>query len=298
MPKGFFSQSACVLLSQPTSLAEVAPLLTAFQVVKQVDTSEQPHMGGPGFIVGYRPNANGYVNVDVRSGKWPDHMGDPKSEAMLFAAWSMGHYGPFTFPGGLGRALQQLWAWPEGKDVGERHQAFVQIRSSYVFGGDKDAKVLPPDYEPLPELHFITQIALALLKHPAALAYFNPNGEVLRSERLIRESLDDHARHDIPPFELWSNIRLLNPNNGWMIMDTVGMGQFDLPDLEACYPANAYPSGDIDYFLRNCSLYLLKEGDVIKHRDTMNGPGGINWQAFRASKELSAPPRQLIRWFP
>ena len=298
MPKGFFSQSACILLSRPLDLNEIAGLLTGFQIVKQVEPSAEPHMGGPGLIVAYRPEVNGYVNVDVRTGKWPDHMGDPKSDVMLFGAWSMGHYGPFTFPGGLSRATQQLWAWPEGKNVVEKHEAFVQVRASYIFGADKDAKVLPADYDALKELYFLMQLSLALLKHSAALAYFNPSGEVLRNQKLIVESLDYHQKNDIPPFELWCNVRLLNPNNGWMIMDTVGMGQFDLPDLEACYPANKYQSQDVDYFLRNCSLYLLKNGEVIKHRDTMNGPGGINWQAFHAQKELSAPPRRLIRWFP
>jgi len=115
---------------------------------------------------------------------------------------------------------------------------------------------------------------------------------------MLRKSLEYHKQHAIPPFDIWTNIRVLNTNNGWMIMDTVGMEQLDRPDLEACFPAKKYELSDISYFLRNCCLYLLKSGEVIKHKDTMNGPGGINWQAYHADKELSAPPRKLIRWFP
>ena len=136
------------------------------------------------------------------------------------------------------------------------------------------------------------------MKHPAALAYFNPNGEVLADEKLLRKSLEYHEQHELPPFDIWANVRVLNPNKGWMIMDTVGMEQMDRPDFEACFPSKAYDLGEVSYFLRNSSLYLLKNGEIIKDKDTMNGPGGINWQAHHVEKELSAPPRRLIRWFP
>jgi hypothetical protein len=63
-------------------------------------------------------------------------------------------------------------------------------------------------------------------------------------------------------------------------------------------PSKAYDTGEVSHFLRNCCLYPLSNGEVIKHRDTMNGPGGKNWQAHHVKKELSAPPRRLIRWFP
>ncbi len=157
---------------------------------------------------------------------------------------------------------------------------------------------MPADYDALPEIRFVTRIALALLKHPDALAYFNPNGEILADEKLMRKSLEYHEQHQLPPFDIWINVRVLNPNNGWIIMDTVGMGQLDRPDLEACFPSKAYDLGEVSYFLRNCSLYLLNKGEVVKHKDTMNGPGDINWQAHHVDKELSAPPRRLIRWFP
>ncbi len=298
MAKGFFTQSACVLLSETTSLDAIKPFLSEFQIAKRVDRVIDPTLGGPALIVAFRPEVNGYVNVDLRHTKWPDHMGDPKTEPMLFAAWSMGHYGPLTFPGGLRRAREQLWAWPDGKEVADRHTSFIHISTSYIFGTPKDAPVRPADYDPLPELHFVTRIALALLEHPDALAYFNPNGEILADERLLQKSLEYHGQHQLPPFDIWVNVRVLNPNNGWMIMDTVGMGQLDRPDLEACFPAKAYDLGEVSYFLRNCSLYLLNKGEIVRHKDTMDGPGGRNWQAHHVDKELSAPPRRVIRWLP
>lgn len=298
MPRGFFTQSACVLLSKPTTLDALTPLLSEFQIAKRIDQFKEMHLGGPSLIVAHRPEVNGYVSVDLREGKWPDHMGDSKTEATLFMAWGMGNYGPFTFPGGLQRAQQQLWAWPAGKEIVPQHNAAIHIRASYVFGGGKDAPILPSDYDALAEMHFITRLAVALLKHPDALAYFNPNGEILADEKTLLKSLEYHAQQKLPPFDIWVNVRVLNPNNGWMIMDTVGMEQLDRPDLEACFPAKKYDLGQISYFLRNCCLYLLNNGEVIKDKDTMNGPGGINWQAHYVKKELSPPPRRLVRWFP
>src|SRR5687768_14157605 len=104
---------------------------------------------------------------------------------------------------------------------------------------------MPADYDPLPEIHFITKIGLALLKHPDALAYFNPNGEILADEKRLRQSLEYHEQNQLPPIDIWANIRLLNPNNGWMIMDTVGMEQLDRPDFEACFPSKAYDLGEV-----------------------------------------------------
>ena len=116
MPKGFYTQSACVLLAKPTTLDAITPLLSEFRIVKRMDDYKETHFGGPSLVVDYRPEVNGLVSVDIREGQWPDGMGDPKSDPMLFGAWTMGQYGPFTFPGGLQRAQQQLWAWPEGKE--------------------------------------------------------------------------------------------------------------------------------------------------------------------------------------
>lgn len=298
MPKGLFTQSACVLLSQATSLDAIAPLLSEFQIVKRVDQTENENQSGPRLILAFRPEVNGYMTVDVRNRTWPDHMGDSKTDPMLFGAWAMGFWGPHAFPGNFQRAQEQLWEWREGKEVAGRHAALIHINTSYVFGLAKEAPIFPADYDPLAEIRFVTRIVLALLKHPDALAYFNANGEILADEKLLRKSMAYHEQHQIPPFDIWSNIRMMNPNNGWMIMDTVGMGQLDRPDLEACFPAKRYDPGEISYFLRNCCLYLLTKGEVIKDKDTMNGPGNINWRAYHVKKELCAPPRRLIRWFP
>lgn len=225
-------------------------------------------------------------------------MGDPKKETMIFGAWTMGHFGPFAYPSGLQRALQQCWGWELGASIAPKHQAFIRIRASYVFGAGGSDPVMPSDCEPLHELEFITKITAALLDLPGALCYFNPNGEMLRDRDGLYETLNHARTNDFPPLDAWSNVRLFHINSDWSLMDTVGNGQLDIPDSEACFHSESYDFGHVDHFLRNVSLYLLNHGEVIKDGDTMDGPGGIRWQSHSVEDSLCDPPRRTLRWFP
>lgn len=297
MPKGFITQTACILLSRSVPLDELVPLLGHFQILGRTEGTDEGHIGGPTLVISYRANVNGKATLDCVDRVWPDGMGDPKTDSSLFCAWSMGHYGPFTFPNGLARAVDQAWSWPSAGEAKDQHRAVIRIRTTYVHGGGMDAKILPKDYDALDELQFITRLALAVCAHPAALAYFNPNGEVLLAPDAVKKSVEYHGEHQLPPLNVWANVRLFNTND-WQLMDTVGMGQLDIMDFEACFPKGAYDPADIANLLRNVSLYLLKKGPVIKHGDTMNGPGGVSWRAFHCGEPLSSPPRSTLRWFP
>lgn len=298
MPKGFFTQGVCLLLERPVALDEIEAALSSFEIRGRRDAADSWAFGGPSLLVPYRPEVNGYATVDTVDRRWPDHMGDAQNEAMVFGAWSMGHFGPFAFPGGLERAGQQCWGWEEGATVAARHEAFIRVRISYVFGANGDVPVMPDDYEPLAELEFVTKIAASLLDLPAALCYFNPNGEVLRDQQGLRESLNYHGQHQIPPFDLWSNVRLFNVDEEWSLMDTVGNAQLDLADIEASFHSQCYDFEEVALFLRNASLYLLQNGQIIQDGDTMDGPGDIRWQARQFDRGVCDPPRTVLRWLP
>src|SRR5687768_698922 len=154
--------------------------LAKFDVVKHTTANEEraarPQleqfkgfnwMGGhETWVVAFRPKVNGYVVIESVAAPWPDHMGDPKTDPMLFGAWSMGFFGPFAWPGNFERAATYAGAFGQKKTVAiaRRHAAIVRIRSTYVLGADKDAKVMPDDYEPRAELEFVTDVARAVLK--------------------------------------------------------------------------------------------------------------------------------------
>ena len=298
MAKGFFTQSAMVLFERVPTLEQLETLLEPFEVVKANPEQGPAWMGGPSLLLPFRPEVNGYVLVDLVDRAWPDGMGDPQHDPDLFGAWTLGHFGPFVYPENLARAKALSVHWPEAGAESSRHQGFVRIRSSYILGADESSPVLPEDYIPLPELELVTRIARALLDAPAALAYFNPNGETLHSRTTFDEVQAWHAEHGLPPLPIWSHVRLFRLENPWLLMDTVGMDQLDTIDHEAYFPGDSYEPGAVAAFLRNAADYVFSHGPVIKPGDTMDGPGDVHWQAEPREDGLAPRPRPVLRWTP
>jgi hypothetical protein len=146
-------------------------------------------------------------------------------------------------------------------------------------------------------LRALTDVARAILGHPAALAYVNPIGETVHDRAAIERSLDRHDERGVPPLDVWTSVRRLDRGDGWSTMDTVGMAQLGVVDHEVCFVADRYRAGDLEAFLRNVSIHLLRRGDVIGDGDTVDGPGGVAWRAHRLQTSLRAPARPVLRWF-
>lgn len=302
MAKGFFTQCVCLLTDGQTTIAHVKAALEArrVSVVKEAPAAQDVWFGGPSLLVPFRPEANGYVNIDVVDAAWPDHMGDPKTETMLFGAWSMGHLGPHAFPGGLARAAQHAWAWEPGKRVAAAHKGFIRIRLSYVFGASGKASVYPDDCDPVAELTSLSKLVLALFDAPGVLCYFNPNGEVLLGRDGFVETFHGaHAAGKLP-LQLWSNVRVFRISDDFGFMDTVGAAQLDLPDVEAAFPASEYEPGAVDYYLRNVTIYLLESGKQIGDDEPIDGPDetDLGWSTKSLENGLIDPPRPVLRLFP
>ena len=300
MAKGFFTQGAAVLLSEPVSLDQVALLLgERFQRRGQA-RAPSVWIGGKALVAQLESHPTGVAVVDVIDQPWPDHMGDPKTDPMLFAAWGMGHLGPLTFPRNLQRALQQSSLLSEVELAAVRgHRAFVRVLFTYVAGASPDTPVVPEAYVPSAEVDELLAFLLELLKIPAAVAAFNPNGETLHSRETLASEVTFARENNLPPLGAYSKMRLVRPDvPSWLLMDTVGMGQVDAPDHEACFQEDRFDPNEVARFLRNAANYVLKKGDVIKSGDTMNGPGDVNWQGFLLDESLTSPPRPVYRWLP
>ncbi|MGB0760187.1 MAG: DUF4261 domain-containing protein, partial [Rubripirellula sp.] len=215
-----------------------------------------------------------------------------------------GQYSPLAFPGCLERAGEQSWGWEDGGEKVKEHTAHIRLLISYVLGAedpndhDEDVPLLPDDYDPLKELHFLSKAVATLLEMPDAVCYFNPGGEVLRDDDGLRRGMNYAWSHELPPLDMWTNVRLFRATEQWSLMDTVGNGQFDLPDLEAVYTTDDFEPSDIEGFLRSASLYMLQGGEKVEDGDTAEGPGEINWMAMECIDALSDPPRPTIRWIP
>lgn len=303
MPARFFTQSAIVLFERAPDIATLEAALAEFEITKRLDVGqEQTWMGGyPGVVVAMRPEVNGYLLVDVVDKPWPDHMGSSTEEPDLLGAWSMGWFGPLVFPGSLDRAMTNSRV--VGDDVGDLaadHGAFARMMISYVLGAD-DPVLTPPDHDPAEELRFLTRLAKAVLGIDGAIAYFNPNGETLFTAAGLSDVLACYEENEALPMEIWSNVRLLRPDDapGWFVMDTVGMEQLGQQDHEICIPESGFDGRAGAVFLRTATDYLLERGPVIEDGNTMSHPDGD--AVFRAEffdESLWLPPRPVIRWRP
>lgn len=286
------------MLSEPVSLDSVRERLAPHYNVVKENAGPGNWLSGPSLTVEFNPVINGYIVVDLIDRPWPDHMGDPKEEPELMGAWSMGYFGPYAYPNGLNRAVNQAWHWAGAAAAVSRHTAFIRIKTSYVLGADVDAPVMPTPYSSVDEIEFVTEMGRALLALPAALALFNPSGELLMSADELDIRQEYNRENGLPALDAWTNVRMFNFNAEWLIMDTVGNWQIDSPDHEAVFPKGQFDENEVANFLRNSSLYVLRNGEVIKDGDTMDGPGGVIWQGQRFENGLSDPPREVLRWAP
>ncbi len=227
-------------------------------------------------------------------------MGDPKSDLTTFAAWSMGHFGPYAFPGSLARAQQHAWAWKPGQTVPEEHRGFVRLRTSYVFGADKNAPVLPAVYKPVAELEFLSRAVLAIFHAPGVICYFNPNGEVLHDYTSFRRVWDACMEQEKIPLALWMNLRFFDLSDKLEFMDTVGNAQLDIRDVEAIFPTGTYTPGDVAYHLHNVTHYLLDLNHDMRTGEAIDGPGesNLSWTLELLDEGIIEPPRSVLRLFP
>ncbi len=296
MPRGFFTQSATVLFSRPPSIDALEGALDGLgATLLRRETSPGWLSGGVELLVPFGGGAEGHVHVDVLGSPWPDSMGDPEEDAMLFGAWSMGAFGPQAFPRNLERAVRQAAAFPGAAQAASAHRAFVRLRTSYMVGAGPESAVMPEDWSPGGELDALLQVARPILALEGALAYFDPNAEVILDAAEVRAVLDGDEEGGTP-LELVSHVRLFDVDAYWALMDTVGLDRFMLPDLEVLIPREVDPN-EAARFLRNVSAYLLSKGEVMADGDNVEAPFGDLTVHVR-DESLTEPPRRVLRMVP
>ena len=299
MPRGLFTQSAIVLTERALTLEAVERALAPFAPTRREATKEASWLSaGTELVVRMKPEQNGMLLVDVLDDRWPDTMGDPKGDADLFGAWSMGGFGPLVFPGGLARAASHAIAFPGAKQAIDAHTSFVRIRTTYVLGQGQDAKTIPEAWDGLFETLFVAKVARALLELEGALAFFDPNAEIVLPAEEIDASFAQAKELAIAPVDLFAHVRLfgIGDAQGWTLMDTVGMERFFLPDVEIAIDESVDPD-DAASFLRGVAIHLVENGDVLA-ADTRVAGLGSHYQVLRKERALVDPPRAVVRLVP
>ncbi len=318
MAKGLFTQGMCVLLRQPMSIRDVESRLSMFDVTGRQQSIEDD-AAPETLVLKFRPEVDGHLMVTPSRARWPDDMGEPDENPEAFVAWSLGQYGPLTYPGCLGRAIDLGKTGTELRRDAAAHVAHVRLLISYVLGvedsqqSDEELPMMPdPDeYDAVAELQTLTRAVTALLEAPAAIAYFNPAAELLRSASELRRGLNLAWSRQQLPLDMWVQTRhMTSPAGtdeiGWEVVDTVGHGQLDMPDLEAAYFGPDYRRSDVEAFLDEITQDLVamfvhdevSGQDLYMEGETRDGPGGVSWSAMCCGDSLNAPPRPTIRWVP
>jgi hypothetical protein len=145
----------------------------------------------------------------------------------------------------------------------------------------------------------ITRLLLAFDRLPGVLGYFFPGGEALCSSKLLHatwEAFDLRERKPLELWLLWINRRLGYSAEvpGWSVIDTIGMWQLAVADIEAFFQPACYDPNEVAKWLVNVASYLYERGPIIKDGHTLTGPGGINWQAHNFESSIQFPPRRVL----
>jgi len=211
----------------------------------------------------------------------------------------MGGFGPLVETGSLERAGTQAWAWRKAGDAVRGHQGFIRVRLAYA--PEEDAPPVPEDRDRSAELLAVTRVVAKLLEIDGIRCYFNPNGESLRPAGFVWQAMDYFESEAEPPLDVWTNVRVgrLDPEGKWILMDSVGLGQLGLPDVELCLPAAGKVSlEDADRFIRDLMSYVVDAGDVFTAGDTVEAPDGTEWTAIKVEEGFSPPTRGTVRFLP
>jgi hypothetical protein len=179
---------------------------------------------------------------------------------------------------------------PEAARIAEAHAAEVLLEAGTGAG-------LPP----LQRLEALTRVAAALLPLPGAVALYDEAGRALNpAPDVIRLLGQRRPGADIPPLDLWIALRRfqLADAAGWFL-DTLGMAQLGLPDLEA-YAAEGPGAAEVAAWLRNLALYLVQQSATggaapLGPGDTLDGPDETPWVTI--ADGATAPPQRLVLRF-
>jgi hypothetical protein len=168
--------------------------------------------------------------------------------------------------------LSQTWQFPQARGVLNQCKAVLTIRE--VFG-----RPLPPAQRL--EAFRATVLAACRLTTPAAAWW--PTSTQLLPPPLPAGS----------PLMGLLNVRLfrVEGSNRDVVMDTLGLQVFGLPDLQCHCHDLELPR--LAAYLRNAGNYIFERGDVIRDGDTIEGmEPGEKWRCLQ--EEALIPPDRLV----
>ncbi|WP_409214571.1 DUF4261 domain-containing protein [Prosthecobacter sp.] len=146
------------------------------------------------------------------------------------------------------------------------------------------------------ELRWLLDLATLFADLPEAVAFFNPNGEVIMRFDELAEFLEDAHSQTLFPVQAVIATRGYRIDESWSLVDSVGMAQFGLSDHEFAISGATIAKDETILFLLNLVHYQIDKRVEIGDRHTTDGPGGKVWRAEERGQACLLPPRKVLHW--
>ncbi|MFO1483333.1 MAG: DUF4261 domain-containing protein [Verrucomicrobiaceae bacterium] len=301
MTQVFFSQCIAVLCSEAPGLAELRLILEreGYTIKADEDVSNWPEMQGAGLTLATDFENGATCWVDICEFPWPDNLGVTGDPTLVTGAHMMGAFGPFAHPGAFERALQAPGYQSTAPDA-RQHRAFVRFRISNLIPASEGAAEASfasvENANPAWEIAYLLRVAASLRAMPAALAYFNPNSELLLSMQGLADILTFAFEQKTYPIEAVCRVRGCPVDDAWSLVDSIGMEQAGLRDHEFAW-ANAEVSRQEQLeFLINLLHYQIDHSAPMLSGHTTDGPHNKLWRAEEREASCMIPERKVLHW--
>lgn len=182
-------------------------------------------------------------------------------------------------------ALRQTWDWAEASAAVAAAEWILEVRL-ITLDRALDRKT---------KLRLAREATQAAVATSDVAAIHWVDSERLVSPEAWRQSLEHGGR----PSDYAINVRLFRvadgrPGEG--VMDTLGLGAFDLPDLECHF--RDLDLGRLAQLLFAYAEYLFDKGDVLNDDSLVRGiESHEEWNCSRRSSSVG-PPREVVEFLP
>jgi hypothetical protein len=187
---------------------------------------------------------------------------------------------PFKLTELVTESLQQSWGFPGAAEVVERCRNTILVTDLMSSGLEYKERLA------------LFQDALAGILEvlPALAIHWRPTGQFVNPRRFL-EAYEEGGSTRFFAGSLNVRFYKLSNSPGDMLMDTLGLAAFGLPDLQ-CHYRGLVP-GEVAAVLANTGCYIFENGDVIENGHTVEGiAAGSKWRCQH--EEAMLKPSRVV----
>jgi hypothetical protein len=177
-------------------------------------------------------------------------------------------------------SLQQSWDFPAART------AVGQCRGSLLVTDFMTSRL-----EPRSRVELFQRVVRGMLEVADVRAiHWHPSGRVI--EPTAYKSAYESGNRGALFAASAINVRMFSNERGLIIMDTLGLGALELPDVQCYY--RGLSEDAVAKFLFNLGWYLFSSGNRIADGDTLSGADGRTPWRVRHRRSLLAPSRPVL----